>query len=81
VREAQNAYYKDTGSSGRKVDLLFFDGDLELANFEFKLGSPESVKFRMQLATDIRINRAIMEWSKQKTGKRMSILFMTFEGI
>ena len=81
MRRILNNHYTDTGTSGRKVDLLFFDGDFELANFEFKLGAPDSVKFRMQLATNIRIQRAIMEWTKHKTGKRTHILFMTFEGM
>jgi hypothetical protein len=81
VRQVQQNYYKDTGANGRKIDLLFRDGDFELANFEFKLGMPGCAKFRMQLSLNIRINRAIMEWNKHNTGQRMHIFFMTFEGI
>ncbi|KAF9344943.1 hypothetical protein BGX34_005189 [Mortierella sp. NVP85] len=57
VKTAQHRYYKDTGPGGKKIDLLFFDGDLELANFEFKLGSSKSAKCQVQLSKTIRINR------------------------
>ncbi|KAK3806390.1 MAG: hypothetical protein J3Q66DRAFT_358985 [Benniella sp.] len=73
--------YHDAGSHGRKVDLLFYAGELELSIFEFKSKRTCSKELKKQINKCIRLNRAIMEYCHNlRTGQRIPIPFMTFHG-
>jgi hypothetical protein len=73
--------YHSSGTHGRKVDLLFYDGDDELCIFEFKTEFASGTELKEQVGKAIRLNRAIMEYSHySRWGVRPDILFMTFKG-
>jgi hypothetical protein len=71
---------KEEQDFGRKVDLLFYIDDIELANVEFKVQKTTPMEIKIQHLKNIRINRAIMEGQLKTCDARTSILYMDIQG-
>jgi hypothetical protein len=71
----------DMKEFGRKVDLLFYEGNVELGNLEFKTEKIRHNEMRKQHSKNIRINRSIMESHFKACGQKTPMLFMDIQGI